>query len=218
MRTMNEGYQRSRQHQFNILFPQNSPDFPSVSETASKPPAERLWPLPDISLKMGFISKRKNRIKANAKSINEKAMMMQDEINKMTNNDEWLSRLYEYYTARFLSDNCRIWKTGSIMIPLSFAPLAILPSIPSPQLIHYVILGLASIVIYIVWLLIADNHRAFQNKSMPWIKAIENTIDLVNTSGCTLYEYMLTKLITARWMRRVILMTIVLLWVTAALW
>ena len=156
--------------------------------------------------------------KANAKLVNEKAMMMQEEIKKMANNDEWLRKIYACYTERFLSDNCRIWKTGSIMIPLSFAPLAILPSIGRPHLIHCVILGLASIAIYIVWLLIADNHRAFQKKSISWITAIENTINLVNIGGSTVGEYILTKFITVRWMRNGIFIMLVLLWFIAALW
>ena len=161
--------------------------------------------------------------KSDRELINKQARVLQEELRNMAPNndpqkDEWLRKLYECYKDRFLSDNDRIWKTGSIMIPLSFAPLAILPSIESPETVHYVILGIASFLIYAIWLIIADNHRAFQNKSMAWIIAIEQSVNLVNTGEAKLGKSRFTEVITVKRMRYGVLIVLGILWVIAWIW
>jgi len=161
--------------------------------------------------------------KSDGELIKEQAELLKKELENLTTKDdpqkdEWLRKLYECYKDRFLSDNDRIWKTGAIMIPLSFAPLAILPSIESPEAVHFLILGIASLLIYAIWLIIADNHRVFQNKSMAWITAIEQSVNLVNTGEAKLGKSKLTKVITVKRMRYGVLIVLGILWVIAGIW
>ena len=110
--------------------------------------------------------------------------------------DEWLRTLYESYTERFLSDNSRIWITGSIMIPLSLAAFAALPTISCPKFIHLLTLAIASSAVMISWLVIAENHRAFQEKSRAWIVAIEETLGLEKTGGPKIRGNILNRILT----------------------
>jgi hypothetical protein len=110
--------------------------------------------------------------------------------------DEWLRTLYERYTDRFIHDNNRIWTTGSIMIPISLAAFGALPMIACPKLIHLVILGLASVTLIVSWLVIAENHRAFQEKSMAWIAAIERAIGIEDIAPPKLQGNRLNRLLT----------------------
>ena len=91
---------------------------------------------------------------------------------------EWLRALYASYTTRFISDNNRIWVTGSIMIPLALSGFALLPTIEKPTIKLLLPIALASSVVLLAWNLIADNHRAFQEKSFAWLTAIEEILDI----------------------------------------
>jgi hypothetical protein len=110
--------------------------------------------------------------------------------------DEWLRTLYKSYTNKFIHDNNRIWTTGSIMIPLSLAAFAAVPTINCPKSIHLLILGLASLTIIISWLVIAENHRAFQDKSLAWVVAIEEVLGLTGTGGTKIRGNPLNRLLT----------------------
>lgn len=125
---------------------------------------------------------------------------------------KWLENLYNHYVQQFISDNNRIWTTGSIMIPLSFSPFAIFPSANSLHFIYTILLAIASISIYFAWLVLADNHKAFQNKSLHWIIAIQKTIGInkigknkINGSELTDHinvhkmRYLLLKMLLAGW-------------------
>jgi hypothetical protein len=125
---------------------------------------------------------------------------------------EWLKLLYKSFTERFLSDNSRIWTTGAVMIPFSLAPLAVLLTLREPDQIHFLVLATASLTIYVSWLVIADGHRRFQNKSYAWLLAIQQVIGLNDTGPSKLGEYMLTKWVTVRRMRYIILLILVMGW------
>lgn len=133
-----------------------------------------------------------------------------------TTKGEWLRTLHDAAAERFLSDNGRIWTTGAIMIPLSLAPFAVLPLINNPEAVHFWMLGLASVTVYLAWLIIADGHRQFQDKSLAWIIAIQQTIGLKNTGKPQVGEYWLTKHITVRRMRYAILAELIVGWLVAA--
>ena len=131
--------------------------------------------------------------------------------------DEWLRTLYESYTQRFLSDNSRIWITGSIMIPLSLAAFAALPTIECPTFIHLLVLAIASVAVMVSWLVIAENHRAFQEKSRAWIVAIEETLGLEETGGPKIRENLLNRMLTfaaaVQIMRWVLTFSVIIGWI-----
>lgn len=84
-----------------------------------------------------------------------------------------LKNLHDSYTSRFLSDNDRIWTTAATMIPLSLGSFVILASISKPTLMQILLLAAAAWILMTVWLVIAENHRAFQDNSMTRIAEIE---------------------------------------------
>lgn len=86
---------------------------------------------------------------------------------------EVLKEVYGSYTSRFISDNSRIWTTAASMIPLSLGSFVVLASIAKPTLAQIVLLSAASWILMTVWLVIAENHRAFQNASMQRLSQIE---------------------------------------------
>jgi hypothetical protein len=88
--------------------------------------------------------------------------------------NEWLLRLHEHFAKRWVSDNARIWQTGAIFIPVALAAFVPLTALKGPVLWwHIVVLGLPSTGLLWLWLLVAENHRAFQQKSEAWLFAIE---------------------------------------------
>lgn len=135
--------------------------------------------------------------------------------------DEWLRTLYSSYTKMFINDNSRIWTTGSIMIPLSLAGFAALPGFRSSRLIHILTLAVASSVVMVTWLFIAENHRAFQQKSMAWIVAIEHTIGLTKTGGPKIRGNFLNRLLTfpaaVQIMRWVLTCAVVVAWIVVVI-
>lgn len=92
--------------------------------------------------------------------------------------DQWLRTLYDNYHRRFLADNSQIWGNGKIMIPFSLTAFAVYVSLETPTLVEILLLGLASSALIAIWLVNAENHRAFQNKSMAWLVAIERVLGL----------------------------------------
>ncbi|MFZ2444773.1 MAG: hypothetical protein WAW37_00305 [Syntrophobacteraceae bacterium] len=91
-------------------------------------------------------------------------------------NGDWLRSIYISYKDRFISDNNRIWTTAAIIVPLSFSPLVFLPKLNNMNIVYFIALALASLSLMLFWLLTAEAHRSFQNKSMTWLIAIEEII------------------------------------------
>src|SRR3989344_4582485 len=89
------------------------------------------------------------------------AKMIEDQRKQGQDPNAWLQTLYQNYANRFLSDNGRIWSTGSILIPLSLAGFAAVVGLDAPRWPHVVVLMFASIALMFIWLVIAENHRAF---------------------------------------------------------
>lgn len=81
------------------------------------------------------------------------------------NPHDWLKTLYKSFSDRMLSDNERIWRTGAILLPLSLSTFAAVVSIKDLHTWHIVVLGFTSSALIWSWLFIAENHRAFQQKS-----------------------------------------------------
>ncbi len=88
-----------------------------------------------------------------------------------------LISVYDRYSAMFLSDNARIWTTAATMIPLSLGAFVVLASLRSPALIQIIMLSAAAWVLMTVWLIIAENHRAFQEGSQRVLQDIEGVWD-----------------------------------------
>jgi hypothetical protein len=86
----------------------------------------------------------------------------------------WLLRLHEHYTDRMLADNSRIWQISAVFVPVALAAFA--PLVAIKGLVHWshvLVLGMPSTALLWLWLVIAENHRAFQQKSESWLFAIE---------------------------------------------
>ncbi len=91
----------------------------------------------------------------------------------------WLLQLHKHYTDRMLSDNERIWRTGAIFVPVALGAFGALVALKSPvSWWHILVLGLPSTLLLLLWLVIADNHRAFQQKSEACFQAIEEELGL----------------------------------------
>ena len=89
-----------------------------------------------------------------------------------------LESLFKHYTDRMLSDNERIWRTGALFVPISLAAFAALTAVKCLQVWQILVLGAPSIGLMFAWIVIAENHRAFQQKSEAWLTAIQRVIGL----------------------------------------
>jgi len=102
---------------------------------------------------------------------------LENSIKKMPESQrhEWLRLLHARYSDRFTRDNDRIWTIANIFIPLSLAGLV---SLKEATVGSTILLGFGSIGLIYFWMLFAENHRAFQNKSQAVVDAIESYIGL----------------------------------------
>lgn len=92
--------------------------------------------------------------------------------------DEWLRALYSAYGDRMRADNHNIWMTGSILLPLAISAFGLYASTDNMDLGRIIVLAIGSSVLIVAWLFIAENHRAFQQKSEAWMNAIQRVIDI----------------------------------------
>jgi hypothetical protein len=126
---------------------------------------------------------------------------------------DWLPRIYEARTQRFLHDNDRIWSSGSLLVPLSLAPFLALSSIENLRAAHFVFLGIASTLLMFLWFVIAESHRRYQDESLLWITAIESQVGVTFDWG-----FGFRRKLRARWARRVLAISVPTLWLAAGLW
>ncbi len=93
--------------------------------------------------------------------------------------------LYKIYLQRFIEDNSKIFSTGAILIPLSFAVFATVPTVISSfsSFVPIILPAAISLILYFAWFFIAENHRVFQNRNMLIISAIEKSLGIVFISG-----------------------------------
>jgi hypothetical protein len=90
----------------------------------------------------------------------------------VTADDKWMLDLHRDLTARFISDNTRIWTSGSIFVGIAFASLAISPDSIGRGAPAYAV-AITSVALVVIWNLIADRLRQFQERAFRWIEAIE---------------------------------------------
>lgn len=133
---------------------------------------------------------------------------------------DWLKTLYNSFSNRMLSDNERIWRTGAIFVPLSLSAFAALVSMSNLDSWKVLTLGLASSALLWCWLFIAENHRAFQQKSEAWLVAIQETIGLEKVGGPKVRGNKLNQILifgaAIQWMRWLLTIGVTAAW--AYLW
>lgn len=84
-----------------------------------------------------------------------------------------LIALHSQYMQRFLSDNNRIWQTAATMIPLSLGSFVALATLDHPSRWQVALFATAGWILITVWVVIADNHRKFAERSEQYLKEIE---------------------------------------------
>lgn len=92
------------------------------------------------------------------------------------NSQEWLRAIYQNRAARFASDNDAIWKTGAVMIPVSLGAFIVPMQVNLHSVWQELVLAIASIGLMFLWLMISVNLRAFQDKAVAEIIAIERDV------------------------------------------
>ncbi len=132
--------------------------------------------------------------------------------------DEWLRTFYDSFSNRWLADNDRIWRTGSILIPLSLAAFAALPTINCPKAIHLLTLAIISSALMMSWLVIAENQRALVQKSLAWIAAIEGVLGLENIGEPKVRGGFFNRIVTFRGAIRIIRWMLTILVIVGWLW
>ncbi len=132
----------------------------------------------------------------------------------------WLRTLYTAYNQRFLADNSHIWHGASIMLPLAYGLIAAVPSAMQHGL-PLIFPALASTVIGTANLIIVENHRAFQDKNLAWLKAIEQVLGVTQPKADKIRGHgLLDRLITApaiiRRLFRMLTLILILSWLLLA--
>lgn len=92
---------------------------------------------------------------------------------------EWLRHLHSEHHERLLHDNNRIWNGAQLLIPAALVPfgaLATIQTLPSHGTLS--IFALISISLILFWHFMAEGHKAFQQKSLAWMVAIEEELGL----------------------------------------
>jgi hypothetical protein len=149
---------------------------------------------------------------AGSKSQADELTHLRDQLGDVR--EDWLPRIYEARLQRFLHDNDRIWSSASLLVPLSLAPFLALSSVEDLGTAHFVILGAASSVLMALWLVIAESHRVYQDKSLAWLHAIEHHAGVKTSSRPASAR----KVPSARLARRLLAIAVPALWLAAALW
>lgn len=131
--------------------------------------------------------------------------------------EEWLRTIYQMYHQRFLSDNNRIWTVGAILLPVSLSAFAIPVRVTDLSWIPLCVLALASTFLIWSWIIIADNHRAFQQKSLAWVVAIQELLNVKDPHGFKLDESWLARNVPVHRMRWMLGWAVPLGWVLVVL-
>ena len=92
---------------------------------------------------------------------------------------QWLETLHKHYSDRMLSDNERIWRTGALFVPISLASFVGLTAIDCLKFWHTIVLGFPFMALMWAWIVIAENHRSFQQKSEVWLIELERAMYLI---------------------------------------
>ncbi len=136
--------------------------------------------------------------------------------------DEWLRTLYATYAARMQSDTDRTWTIGLILIPVALAGFAAFVAIDRPERWHAIVLGLASSAVAWCWVFMAENYRAFRQKSEAWVVAIEQALGVKDGLGPKLALGNLNQILTfkaaVQIMRWVLVGAITVGWIVLCCW
>ena len=139
----------------------------------------------------------RDRFREEVDRIKEKlGEMMEAERKAKRDPNLWLRVLYSSYLSQMLSDNDNIWKTGAIFVPLSLAGFAAFVSLETPTLLQTFVLMFASFGLMVSWLIVAENHRAFQQKCNAWLVAIQEIINITGLKNVKVRGNFLNRLLT----------------------
>ncbi|UOR06880.1 hypothetical protein MUN82_07205 [Hymenobacter aerilatus] len=127
--------------------------------------------------------------------------------------DEWVKKLYDSYTNRFINDNNKIWSTGNIFIPLSLAGLFKLHEMNQTETW---LVGIGSVILMLFWVLVAESHRAFQNKAREVANQIEREYLQLAVGPPNPHRLLTTfRFLTVQNIRWAMLVGIVIIWAVA---
>jgi hypothetical protein len=133
---------------------------------------------------------------------------------------EWLQVIYESHREQLQNDQERGWVILQLFTPLSLAPFVAIVAVPSVELVHVVVLALASTMLLLVSNLIIDRLGWFAYRSKSWTDAIEAEVGLPmlavtpNLQHKPRYSILRFGFRTIRWM---LFAGVILMWVVLAL-
>lgn len=94
-----------------------------------------------------------------------------------------LLSLHGSFATRFAADNAGIWSTGAIFVPAALAAPIAYFAIANESWGALAVFTTSSVLTISAWLVIAETHRAFQNRSMAVILGIEQALGLSKAFG-----------------------------------
>ncbi len=108
--------------------------------------------------------------------VEERAKALVSSLKKLSRAE--LVALHQSFVSRFAADNSGIWSTGAIFVPAAFAAPVAFYSFGHQSWKAFTALCALSLVLLGAWELIAEGHRAFQNRSVAVMRGIELALDL----------------------------------------
>jgi hypothetical protein len=96
-----------------------------------------------------------------------------EEIKTDPDSEGWLKELYKVHADGFKGENDRIWETGKIIVPVSFAAFGAFAQLKDKGLLEVAVFGFGSTSLLLLWHLIARSHRHFQDAHRTWTEEIE---------------------------------------------
>jgi len=86
--------------------------------------------------------------------------------------------LHQSYSTRFAADNATIWVTAAIFVPLSLSAPPAWLLIPHRSLFVLFTLAVASLGLMAAWLVVAERHKYYQDRSLAYLQAIECRLNI----------------------------------------
>jgi hypothetical protein len=109
---------------------------------------------------------------------------------------------------------------GALLVPTAFAAIGFAIIEPNATLSFYMWLGIPSIILLIFWNLLADQHRAGQNKTEAWMNAILEVFNIssVGANKITLRKVWSPRSIRVQTLRWSLVPVMGIYWVALGLW
>lgn len=95
----------------------------------------------------------------------------------------WLQQIYSARSSRFSAENTGIWGTGAVMIPTAFGLFVFAAGMDVSFPFPTVTIAILSVAVMFAWIVTAEQYRAFQNKSVAVLRAVENLVDFHDRVG-----------------------------------